>query len=89
MPMPLVMGDPTSGPTLAGVPGAGTMISTCPTILIKNKPACTITDQSGPTGPVIPPLKPTVLLKGKPIALMGAPTATGATTTGTVGTVNC
>lgn len=87
MPMPLVMGDPTSGPTLAGVPGAGTMISTNPTIMFGGKPVCTITDQSGPTGPVVPPMKPTVMIKGKPIGVAGAVTATGAATQGTTALV--
>jgi hypothetical protein len=75
--------DPTTSATLAGVPGADSVVSTAPSVMVKNKPVCTLTDQTGPTGPVIPPLKPTTLIKGKPIA---TPTATRATT-GAVGTI--
>lgn len=89
MPIPLVMGDPTSGLTLAGVPGAGTMISTHPTVLFGGTPVCTITDQSGPTGPVIPPIKPTTFIGALPIALAGAITGTTAVTQGTKATIQC
>lgn len=82
MPNPLVMGDPTSGPTLAGVPGAGTVIATNAMVLLSGTPVGVVTDQTGPTGPLVTPLAPMILVNNKPIGVPG-PTGTGANPTAT------
>ena len=83
---PIVMGDASSGPTPAGPPAAGSAISTVPTVLVKNKPICVISDQTGPTAPMVTPAA-IVKAKNKPVVLMPM-TATGANVTATSVTVN-